>query len=82
MHALAGIDDRALRRDEHVCGFRHGFRVRAANVDLLTDDLGSLPVGWELLEGAQSWDIVEAIASWSADRYVDLRAVRRESPRS
>ena len=58
------------------------FRVRPANVELLTDDLGSLPVAWELLEGSQAWDVVETIASWTADRYVDLRAVRRESPRS
>ena len=56
-----------------------GFRVRSANVAMLTDDLGSLPVQWSLRSGAEVWDIVEAIAAWEADLYVDLRAVRRES---
>lgn len=55
------------------------FRVRAANITQLTDDLGSIPVGWDLISGTEFWDIIEAVSSWQTDRYVDLRAVRRES---
>lgn len=56
-----------------------GFRFRATNMALLTDDLGSVPVDWSLIMGPEVWDIVEALASWEQGRYVDLRAVRRES---
>ena len=55
------------------------FRVRAANIGQITGDLGSIPVGWDLISGTEFWDIIEAVSSWATDRYVDLRAVRRES---
>ena len=57
------------------------FRLRAANLRMLADDLGSVPVEWTLRDGGRIWDIVEALASWETNRYVDLRAVRRESAR-
>ena len=57
------------------------FRFREANIRTLSADLGAIPVEWSLLDGEDVWDIVEAVSGWETGRYVDLRAVRRESAR-
>lgn len=53
-----------------------GFRVQAANLRHLREDLGDIPKLWTLHVGPVAWNITEVLKSWEPNRYVDLRAVR------